>query len=74
VSVTPSDSSAAALTVTNHKALDIGASGTTNLAIIGLSQPLLAGTTLPVTFSFADAGQVSLQVPVADPSSVGPTS
>jgi hypothetical protein len=35
------------------------------LEITGLTAPLLLGTTVQVTFTFADAGQVSLTVPVS---------
>jgi hypothetical protein len=41
---------------------------TTNpgLAITGLSTPLLAGTTVPVTLNFQNAGSVTVQAPVRD--------
>jgi hypothetical protein len=34
------------------------------LAVTGLTQPLQPGTTIPVTFSFQTAGQVTIQAPV----------
>ena len=42
---------------------------TTNpgLAINGLSQPLVVGTTMGVTLTFRDAGQVHIQAPVNSP-------
>jgi copper(I)-binding protein len=44
------------------------ATGTGNpaVAISGLATPPVVGTTVPVTFTFANAGTVTVQAPVRD--------
>jgi hypothetical protein len=67
--VTPTDP-AAQLTVKPEAPLIISDpdTPTTNpgLAVSGLSTPLLAGTTIPVTLNFQNAGSVTVQAPVQD--------
>ena len=67
--VTPTDPTAQ-LVVKPHAPLVISDpdTPTTNpgLAINGLSQPLLAGTTIPVTLNFQNGGSVTVQAPVQD--------
>lgn len=65
--VTPSDTGAA-LTVTRSRPLTIGdpeqgATGPT-LTLDTAGTPLRVGTVVPVTFTFANAGQVTVQAPV----------
>jgi hypothetical protein len=51
---------------------DLGATGTT-LGVGVLQNPLVAGTTATVTFTFQSAGTVSVAVPVMTSSDVGTT-
>ncbi len=46
--------------------------GGTYLELHGLTRTLVAGTTIKMTFSFARAGDVTFDVPVATPGSPGP--
>jgi copper(I)-binding protein len=44
----------------------------TDITLIQLREPLRAGLTYPVTFTFAEAGSVRIEVPVADPDVLPP--
>lgn len=43
-----------------------------DVALSGLLEPLRAGLTYPVTFTFAHAGSVRIEVPVGDPDALPP--
>jgi hypothetical protein len=51
---------------------ELGFTGT-SLGVGALSEPLVSGTTTPVTFTFASAGTVTVDVPVMTSSDVGAT-
>lgn len=53
---------------------DIGGSDAATLQITASPTPLTIGTTVPVTFTFQDAGSVEVDVPVKSPEQVGSTS
>lgn len=45
---------------------------TVDIALVGLTEPVRAGLTYPVVFTFARAGELRLQVPVENPSVLPP--
>lgn len=76
-SVTPADTSAAALTIPPSQSVrfidpELGGTGN-SLRVTGLTEPLTAGSAVPVIFQFQQAGAVALRVPVLEPDSVGTT-
>ena len=76
-SVTPQDVSAKGLTLPPSQAVrfgdpELGGSGN-SLQVSGLTQPLTVGTSMPVTFQFAQAGSVTLKVLVRSSDSYGTT-
>jgi copper(I)-binding protein len=76
-SVSPADSSAAALTVAPSQVLqfvdpEFGDSGN-SLRVTDLAQPLTPGTSVPVVFQFQQAGALAIRVPVKTSDSFGTT-
>jgi hypothetical protein len=76
-SVQSSGASSGPLTILPGRTLSFGdpelGAGGLALSISGLASPPLAGTAMPVSFTFRDAGTLNLQVPVRDPGTVGTT-
>ena len=77
-SVTPVGGSGAAIGLPSQQVVqigdpEVGFSGPA-LGIGALQQPLAAGTTTTVTFTFQSAGSVSVQVPIMTTSDIGTTS
>lgn len=75
--VRPSPANPAALTVRPAHPLmfvdpDVSGAGQ-SLVISGVTSPLLVGTSVSVSFTFRDAGTVTLQAPVRDVSTAGTT-
>jgi hypothetical protein len=75
--VTPSDASASALTVTPQQPLrfvdpEFGGTGPA-LAVSGFSQPIRQGSAVTVTFQFENAGSVTMRVPVRAVDAFGTT-
>jgi copper(I)-binding protein len=68
-SAAPTSSSAPTPATTSLRPDDIGKA---TIVLSGLSSPLAAGHTYPVTFVFRKAGSVTVELPIANPTSARP--
>jgi len=76
-SVTPSDASDQSLTVQPQRPLrfidpEFGGTGP-SLAVTGFTQPITQGSSVQVTFQFANSGSVTMRVPVRSAETFGTT-